>query len=60
VTYVGSNGKTADVFYVDLLIATNRKHDDIVQRIINGQLTTLSMGATANVVQCSYCGKIFE
>lgn len=44
VTYVGSNGKTADVFYCDLLIATNRKHDDIVKRIINGQLSTLSMG----------------
>lgn len=44
VTYVGSNGKTADVFYVDLLIATNRKHEDIINRIINGQLSTLSMG----------------
>ncbi len=60
VTYVGSNGKTADVFYVDLLIATNRKHDDIVRRIIDGSLSTLSMGCTCSIVQCSYCGKIFE
>lgn len=44
VTYVGSNGKKADIFYVDLLVATNRKHKDIVRRIIDGQLTTMSMG----------------
>ena len=36
VTYIGSNGKKADIFYVDLLVATNRKHKDIVKRIIAG------------------------
>lgn len=60
VTYVGSNGKTADVFYVDLLIATNRKHNEIVERILNGTLSTLSMGCTCSIVQCSYCGKTFN
>lgn len=44
VTYVGSNGKKSDIFYCDILIATNRKHKDIVDRILKGQLTTLSMG----------------
>lgn len=60
VTYVGSNGKVADIYYVDLLLATNRKHKDIVERIIKGELSTLSMGCTAAIVQCSYCGKIFR
>ena len=60
VTYVGSNGKTAQIFYCDLLIATNRKHKQIVDRIIKGQLSTLSMGASAQIVQCSYCGKTFK
>ena len=60
VVYVGSNGKTAQVYYVDLLVATNRKHKDLVDRIIKGQLSTLSMGCTAAIVQCSYCGKIFK
>lgn len=60
VTYVGSDGQTADVYYVDILVGTNRKHKDIVQRILKGQLTTLSMGATCQYVQCSYCGKVFK
>ena len=60
VTYVGSNGKKADILYCDILVATNRKHKDIVKRIIAGQLTTMSMGCTAAVVQCSYCGKTFK
>ena len=60
VTYVGSNSKKADIFYCDILIATNRKHKDIVDRILKGQLTTLSMGCQCEYVQCSYCGKIFK
>lgn len=60
VTYVGSNGKKADIFYCDILIATNRKHTDIVKRILKGQLSTLSMGCQCVYVQCSYCGKIFK
>ena len=60
VTYVGSNGKKAQIFYVDILVATNRKHKDIVKRIVDGQLTTMSMGCSCAYVQCSYCGKIFK
>ena len=60
VTYVGSNGKTAEIYYVDLLIATNRKHKQLVDRIIKGQLSTLSMGCSASICQCSYCGRKFN
>lgn len=57
VVYKGKNGKEATVFYIDILVSTDRKHNELVSRIINGELTTLSMGGIANVVQCSKCGK---
>ena len=40
----------ADVYWVDILVATDRKHSDLVKRITNGELTTLSMGCECNLV----------
>jgi hypothetical protein len=37
----------AEIYYVDLLIATNRKHTDLIQRIESGELKHLSMGTIA-------------
>ena len=59
VTYVGKSGKKAEIFYVDILVATNRRHESIISRVSSGELSTLSMGCLANFVQCSGCGKIF-
>jgi hypothetical protein len=50
--------READIYYVDILVGTNRKHDDLVNKIASGELTTMSMGCIANYVQCSKCGKI--
>ena len=47
---------SADVYWVDILTATHRKHADLVRRITSGELTTLSMGCNANNVTCSKCG----
>jgi len=47
---------SADVYWVDILVGTARKHTDLVKRITSGELTTLSMGCSANQVQCSKCG----
>lgn len=33
-----------DTIYVDILVATNRKHEDLVESIESGDLDTLSMG----------------
>jgi len=44
VNYKGKNGKTADIYYTDILVATDRKHIDLVERIEKGELNTLSMG----------------
>lgn len=61
VKYVSRDKKsTANVLYVDILVATNRKHTDIIDRIESGELNSLSMGASAYHVQCSRCGKIFK
>ena len=48
---------SASVLYADILVATSRKHNELVSRITGGELTTLSMGGVAHVVQCSKCGK---
>jgi len=57
VTYVGQTGLKADVLYCDILVATSRTHGELVDRIEHGELTTMSMGCLAHVVQCSKCGK---
>ena len=48
------------IYVVDILVATNRIHKSLVERIERGELNTMSMGATANLVQCSVCGKIIN
>lgn len=58
VVHTGQNGKTADVFTVDLLVATNRRHQQLVNDIESEKLKTLSMGCIASHVQCSFCGKL--
>jgi len=51
--------ETADVYLVDILVATERKHHELVGKIASGELTTLSMGCTVKYVTCSKCGKVF-
>ncbi len=48
------------IYMVDILVATNRIHADLVRRIESGELNTLSMGANAKYVQCSVCGKLID
>lgn len=61
VIHVGRNGKKANVLMCDILVATERRFEDLVSRIEDGTLSTLSMGALCNVAQCSACGKkVFE
>jgi len=55
-TYKDKEGRTADIYYCDILVATDRKHDRLVKRIAAGELTTMSMGCLADWVTCSRCG----
>lgn len=45
-----------DSVYIDILVATDRKHAQLVSQIESGQLGTLSMGCTTEFTLCSQCG----
>ena len=45
-----------DSLYIDILVATDRKHAALVQDIESGKMATLSMGCTTDFTICSQCG----
>jgi len=45
-----------DSVYVDILVATHRKHGSLVTDIESGKMGTLSMGCTTDFTICSQCG----
>lgn len=44
--------------YVDILVATDRKHVSLCKEIESGMLNTLSLGSVVKFSRCSKCGKI--
>lgn len=44
------------VYFVDLLVATDLAHEDLVNKIRNEKVRYLSMGCVTDLVICSYCG----
>jgi hypothetical protein len=50
-------GRKANVYFCDLLLATDRKHESLVKKIASGKISTLSMGTVCNWITCSKCGK---
>ena len=44
------------IYLVDILVATDRKHEDLVNKISRGELNTLSMGCHVAYTICSRCG----
>jgi len=46
--------------FVDILVATHRKHHDLISLIQSKKLNGLSMGCNILFSQCSFCGEIFE
>jgi len=44
--------------YVDILVATDRKHTQLVTDIESGKMGTLSMGCTTQTTQCTKCGNV--
>ena len=49
-----------DSVYVDILVATDRKHKDLIEAIGSGTLSTLSMGCQVSHTQCTQCGNVAE
>jgi hypothetical protein len=50
------NGKS--YFATEILVATNKKHKKLANRIEAGSIKTLSMGCTCTYTQCSQCGNV--
>lgn len=46
--------------YIDILVATERKHRPLITAIESKQLNTLSMGCSVLDTQCSKCGNVAE
>lgn len=44
--------------YVDILVATDRKHRDLVASIQSGEMGTLSMGCSVLETTCTQCGHV--
>lgn len=49
-----------DSVYVDILVATDRKHRELVASIESGELNTLSMGCSIEFSICTKCGNVAE
>lgn len=47
-----------DSIYVDILVATDRKHAPLIKAITSGQLKTLSMGCQVEFTICTKCGNV--
>lgn len=47
-----------DSIYIDILVATERKHVELVQDISTGVMSTLSMGAQISFSICTFCGNV--
>lgn len=49
-----------DTVYIDILVATDRKHEELIAKIEAGKLNTLSMGCTIAYSICTKCGNLAE
>jgi hypothetical protein len=47
-----------DSLYVDILVATDRKHKDLVAQIESGQMNAMSMGCSVDETTCTKCGHV--
>jgi hypothetical protein len=47
-----------DSLYVDILVATDRKHKDLVDQIVSGKMNSMSMGCSVEFTICTKCGHV--
>jgi hypothetical protein len=60
IPFTKKDGKDLTTLYVDILIATNKTHKDLIDKIISGEYNSTSMGCQIKYSQCSQCGNIAE
>jgi hypothetical protein len=44
--------------YVDILVATDRKHTELVNQILSGDMNGMSMGCSVDFTICTKCGHV--
>ena len=44
--------------YVDILVATDRKHEELVNQILSGSMNAMSMGCSVDFTICTKCGHV--
>ena len=44
--------------YVDILVATDKKHTDLVNQILSGEMNGMSMGCSVDFTICTKCGHV--
>ena len=47
-----------DSVYVDILVATHRKHSNLITDIQSGRMATMSMGCSVTETICTKCGNV--
>jgi len=47
-----------DSLYVDILVATDRKHESLVEDILSGKTNAMSMGCSVDFTICTKCGHV--
>jgi hypothetical protein len=47
-----------DTVYIDILVATDRKHSSLIQDIESGKMNAMSMGCSIQYSRCSKCGNV--
>jgi hypothetical protein len=47
-----------DTIYIDLLVATDRVHTQLVRDIVKGKMKTMSMGCSIQFSLCTHCGNV--
>lgn len=47
-----------DSLYVDILVATDRKHEQLVADISSGKMNSMSMGCSVDFTICTKCGNV--
>jgi hypothetical protein len=46
--------------YIDILVATERKHKPLIEAITSGQISALSMGCHVSYTICTKCGNVAD
>ena len=44
--------------YVDILVATDKKHTELVDQIVSGKMNAMSMGCSVDFTICTKCGHV--